>query len=260
MWTCSNCREPNHDNSKACWNCKNKASNSNSEKIEAVSIHCPVCQNTCSSQAVSCPKCGHPFQKNSDGISKSFPAGKASNVWKPLTIIGGLVLLVAIVFGGYKLFQNQNGQGETKSLSSSSKPISFRAALLYKIGAPQPVARTKFYLLSKDLKVLDKDEKVTPVFMSPSIARDMSQIIPNVEHKIGIQEKNIKDYIVATTVTDFEGNAKFENVPPGVYSIVGFTTTRSEFGYVVWSVPVDSRNVPETILLDQNNAFEAGEY
>jgi hypothetical protein len=28
------------------------------------SISCPVCQNLCSTQAVSCPKCGHPFDNN----------------------------------------------------------------------------------------------------------------------------------------------------------------------------------------------------
>ncbi len=30
---------------------------------EAKAITCPVCQNTCSSQAAACPKCGHPINQ-----------------------------------------------------------------------------------------------------------------------------------------------------------------------------------------------------
>jgi uncharacterized membrane protein HdeD (DUF308 family) len=33
------------------------------EESKINSISCPVCQNLCSSQALSCPKCGHPFAK-----------------------------------------------------------------------------------------------------------------------------------------------------------------------------------------------------
>jgi uncharacterized membrane protein HdeD (DUF308 family) len=33
------------------------------EESKINSISCPVCQNLCSSQALFCPKCGHPFAK-----------------------------------------------------------------------------------------------------------------------------------------------------------------------------------------------------
>lgn len=131
------------------------------------------------------------------------------------------------------------------------RTIPIKVALVYKTGA-QPVARTKFYLLNKDAELLEKEGK--NIYVQPSHARYLETL------KAGIQEDEIKDYIVSTTTTDFEGNAKFTNVPAGTFYIVGFGTTRSETGFVVWSVKVDTENVKDTILLDQENAFEASNY
>lgn len=139
---------------------------------------------------------------------------------------------------------------------NQNKTIPIKAALLYKLDI-QPVSRTKFYLLNKDLKALREDKNGKTVFLTPFVVEMLMQSSPNESFKAGIEEDGIKDYIVATATTDFEGNAKFENVPKGTYYICGFTTTRREGGYVVWSVPIDTNNIKETFLLDQNNAFEA---
>src|SRR5688572_16507906 len=36
-------------------------------KAMATSINCPICENLCSSEAASCPKCGHPINKMPTG-------------------------------------------------------------------------------------------------------------------------------------------------------------------------------------------------
>lgn len=155
-----------------------------------------------------------------------------------------IVLVVVALF----LFLTACNQSNS-ILTNQNKTISIKVALVYKMGV-QPVARTKFYLLNKDLQTLEG------TYLSPSLAKYLSEQT-NEENQPGINERYIKDAIVATASTDFEGNAKFENVPKGVYYVAGFTTTRTENGYAVWSIKVDTESVKDTLLLDQNNAFKA---
>lgn len=129
-----------------------------------------------------------------------------------------------------------------------SKTISIKAAIVYKSGV-QPVSRTKFYLLKEELK------SIRSAYIKPLSAKTLTEAgASNV--KEGIQENKIKDSVVATTSTDFEGNAKFENIPSGTYYIAGYAPLRNENGYAVWSVKVEAENVKDVILLDQNNTFD----
>lgn len=132
--------------------------------------------------------------------------------------------------------------------SCNQRTIQIKSALVYKVGV-EPVARTKFYLLKEDLEVIGKEINMS-VFVRPSHARFITNLKP------GIQEEDIKEYIVATTTTDFEGNGKFTGVPSGVYYIAGSTDTRSGDGYAVWSVKIDTEKDKDVILLDQNNAYD----
>lgn len=72
------------------------------------SISCPICNNLCSSQADSCPKCGHPF--NQKGETKK--TGKNPAYFIILKIIANLCLIVGVMFGLsliYGLFFNFEG-------------------------------------------------------------------------------------------------------------------------------------------------------
>lgn len=138
---------------------------------------------------------------------------------------------------------------------SSNKTIQIKAAIIYKMGGVQPVARTKFYLLNKSLAEIKKDVKGNsepeeipgmPLNYKSSYMRwlDSKEV-----------QAAIEPHIVKTLTTDFEGTGKFEDVPAGTYYIFGVTETRG--GFALWDTKIDTNSIKDTILLDQNNAEHA---
>ena len=135
-----------------------------------------------------------------------------------------------------------------------SLPI--KAAVIYNFGGPQPVAQDKFFLLSKDFDEIAREpgknerdvleQPISPTFWKP--------------RPVGIVEDGIKPYIVSSTITDFEGNGKFENVPVGKYFLVGFTKTRKENEFLLWNLAVELKVENQTLLLSQTNAFAGDIY
>lgn len=59
------------------------------------SISCPVCENLCSTQAVSCPKCGHPFNNKETLKNESSTKGK-----QPFVIIFKVIAYISLAIGG----------------------------------------------------------------------------------------------------------------------------------------------------------------
>lgn len=148
---------------------------------------------------------------------------------------------------------------------NQNRIIPLKAALVYKMG-PQPVARTKFYLLRADVtkeKFKHVDGEIgDSFFTSPGFARGMTQgDIPVVS---GLKEDSIKDFVIDSATTDFDGNTKFENVKPGTYWIVGYTEARAKDECVVWNfkVEINATNPKgnEPIILDQNNAYKISSF
>lgn len=201
------------------------------------------------------------------------------NLWKIGTVALGGVLLIGLGFYFARTFTN-NSDSKNKPnpilgfLSNNTIPI--KAALVYKMGGAQPISRTKFYLLKEDLKVIAQKsgKKDSDLYTTPYQASMMALAIEMVNSgkmdkpelkgakppSIGIDEDSVKDYAVQSVTTDFEGNAKFENVPSGTYYIVGFATTRKEAEYVVWSVKVNTEQTKDTVLLDQENAYKVASF
>lgn len=130
--------------------------------------------------------------------------------------------------------------------------LKMKAAIVYQMGGVQPVARTTFYLLDKDVMDIGseaqffgrwsgtKEYEIVQEFISAPLN---SKLIPAV-----------KEHTIKTAETDFEGNATFEKLPRGTYYIFCIAKTRG--GYVAWSNKATT-DEKKTILLDQNNAFFA---
>lgn len=138
--------------------------------------------------------------------------------------------------------------------------LPFKAAVIYNFGGAQPVAQNKFYLLNKDFDEIldDAGDSSYKIFIEPEhmLAGFNRGTLANPEfQKPGIAEEGIKQYIVSSITTDFEGSGKFENVPLGKYFLVGFTTLRDEKQFVLWTLPVEVTADNQTILLSQINGF-----
>jgi hypothetical protein len=58
------------------------------------SITCPVCNNLCSALAVSCPKCGHPFNHGNETTAN------LSNS-QPFIIIFRIIAYISLAIGGW---------------------------------------------------------------------------------------------------------------------------------------------------------------
>lgn len=130
-----------------------------------------------------------------------------------------------------------------------SNNITVKAAIVYKMGGAQAVARTTFYLSKEDLKSLAAKANIS----------DISALgfQENFNLQLGKPSKlkeMVESQAISNATTDFEGNAKFESVPSGTYYIIGLAQTRG--GIAIWNVKVDT-NENTTIILDQNNAAYA---
>ena len=134
-----------------------------------------------------------------------------------------------------------------RQTQSNNTDILIKAALVIETRV-LPVARTKFYILEEDLRVINIR---TLGFISPVGPLSISG-----EYSEGIQDKFIEEFVVASAKTDFEGNAKFGGVPAGEYFIAGFADIGVGQGYAAWSLRVDIDYPMETIILDQSNAWK----
>lgn len=232
-------------------------------------IHCPACGNKCSSQASSCPSCGHPFVKSS-GVKSGFSEkisnlpqslrkqNNSSRAWMIATVILAIVMLGA-GFYAYRILygypSNPNPVFNQQTAGNQRNSLAIKAAIVYNFGGAQPVARTTFYLSRIDLENAASKAKIEITTSAPSLWA----FEESVNSQLGKKEtsrfvKAIKPFIVSTATTDFNGDALFESVPIGSYYLIGIAPTRS--GMAVWNLPVKT-GMNQTILLDQNNAAVA---
>lgn len=158
---------------------------------------------------------------------------------------------------------------------SRTSTLNIEAKIIYNMGGAQAVARQKFYLLNKDLFDPDKenfkkkyenitDENAKVVFiMQSTLLYSLQKFVTDGKVEEGkekvfldILEKSKPvwaDFIVAETITDFDGKAAFENVPSGKYWLASQTETRSAF--TLWDLPLELKPGENKLLLDQNNAI-----
>ena len=256
------------------------------------SFLCPVCNNLCSKQAMSCPKCGHPFVNNESGntiqtqkrelFSNVENETDDSNRWKFLTIISGIIAVGLIIFAVYYFFRGQTSNEVAGTNSAINKTImatptatgtlEVEAAIIYSMGGTQAVANDTFYILDKsaeeiinasghkpqpkDFQRLEPSHRKTEV--PPEVLNSLYwlQIVLKYPEYFGdVVPKSlaeIKKQSVKSTNTDLQGKARFEGLEYKRYYIFGMTKTRG--GFCVWDLPIEIKEVKQSIILDQKNA------
>jgi hypothetical protein len=136
--------------------------------------------------------------------------------------------------------------------------VEIEAALVYKVGGAQPVARTTFYLLNESFDGVVEEAGVGMAVESMgavdsyAFAARHPESHPGYADAVGII---LRRHVRFTAKTDFQGKTRFEKIPPGRYWIFGITETRA--GHAGWNVPVTVKAGSQKVILDGENAATA---
>jgi hypothetical protein len=142
--------------------------------------------------------------------------------------------------------------------------LSIEAGLIYESGDVKPVARTTFYLLDEDLRIILKPfhEDVPRVGRLGSRMDELLSLSGDTGIEESYREKAktkysqiksaLESHIIATATTDFGGKARFLDLEPGTRFVYGeFHVGRER---VAWSVRVELEAGKDTpVTLDNNN-------
>lgn len=132
---------------------------------------------------------------------------------------------------------------ETRTATADNVPVgksalSIDAKIQGTTGAPRPVPKETFYLLDKDLESILRDADIDDEEGQGLVnAFGMSVVYP--DRYADTKRKalaEINKHIVAKTLTDAQGKAKFPDVKPDSYYLFGITKTRE--GFSVWNNPI----------------------
>lgn len=142
--------------------------------------------------------------------------------------------------------------------------IKLEAQVDYKMGGPQPVAQTTFYLFNSELTAISKGEREKGAAGNKEALESLDDLImlqfempsirsaSTVEYDIKKAMPLLQPYLVQTQETDFKGVATFSNVPPGDYRLLGVTETRG--GYAFWMYKTTVKAGDNVVLLSDKNA------
>lgn len=154
---------------------------------------------------------------------------------------------------------DEKASAENTQPSPNATKLSFEAAIVYRMGGAQPVARTNFVLLDKSLDDILRESGIT-VDRGLTYAsaygfavrfpdtKDAKKYLPTIQQLIS-------QHTVSSTTSDFSGKGQFIDIKPGSYWILAVSQTRG--GFAVWNLPVTVKEGENTVTLDQNNAATA---
>lgn len=132
---------------------------------------------------------------------------------------------------------------ETQTATADNVPVgksalTIDAKIQGTTGAPRPVQKETFYLLDKDLESILRDADIDDEEGQGLVnAFGMSVVYP--DRYADTKRKalaEINKHIVAKTLTDAQGKAKFPDVKPDSYYLFGITKTKE--GFSVWNNPI----------------------
>jgi hypothetical protein len=126
----------------------------------------------------------------------------------------------------------------------------------YEYGGVQPVARQEFYLLDADLNELLGGTA------GETSKKRLWQLTSFVDGSWGQEaDKNradltemIRTHTIAKATTDLHGKLSFGPVVPGVYYILGWSTTRTEHQLMIWNYRADLKPGMQNASLSSSDA------
>lgn len=165
------------------------------------------------------------------------------------------------------LLRNDNTWEYIEKSSNNSQALLVQAGVVFQSGEVIPISRTAFYLFEEDaIKTLfTKDTKVAAIADATSNGNKFILLglkddhLPTYLSLLGRQNfpkfqasvaSIISDKAKYKVITDFKGNASFDDLKSGNYYLFGFSNVRNNL--LMWNVEI---KIPEqkTIILDQNN-------
>ncbi|CAN5418571.1 hypothetical protein BH10ACI1_BH10ACI1_09590 [soil metagenome] len=101
------------------------------------SLSCPVCNNLCSTQAVACPKCGHPINKNNqattdENITPSKDSPRPSTTGSTLRFVLWVFFAISLFFAfdAIAIWANMPRADGYTNMTKYEVDIAFRLAPL----------------------------------------------------------------------------------------------------------------------------------
>lgn len=158
--------------------------------------------------------------------------------------------------------------------------LALEAGLILRSADVKPVARTDFFLLNRNLEIileqsdymaeLPKDTKkvldsmlttsqkhvgvlTMLVKFSGDDERKDVEVLTRFRYSIGRAVAATRPFAVRSATTDFQGKARFIDVPPGSYYLFGYSNVGSSGA--VWNVKIDIQPGENSVILDNNNAI-----
>src|SRR5439155_10501555 len=89
------------------------------------------------------------------------------------------------------------------------------------------------------------------VKVSDHDAKDVEALV-RIQHSVGRAVAATKPFVVQSVTTDFQGKARFTNVPAGTYYLFGYSNVGSSGA--VWNLKTDVKSGENAIILDNRNA------
>lgn len=141
----------------------------------------------------------------------------------------------------------------TETVTIGKSALSIEAKIRGAAGREQPVQKETFYLLDKDLESILRDADIDDEEGRGLVnAFGLSVIYP--ERFAETKRKalaEINKHVIAKTLTDAQGKAKFPEVKTDNYYLFGITKTPE--GFSVWNTPVTLRDGQMIMNLEPNN-------
>lgn len=147
----------------------------------------------------------------------------------------------------------------TKPLSIPAPPaepttLSIEAAVIYKTGGAQPLARAEMVLLDKSLSSI-LSEAGLQAERNMDYPTQFGFAVKFPSQYVAFSQKAvaaITPHKVQGFTTDFQGKAFVPEIKEGTYWVLCYYQTRG--GFAVWDLPITVRKGSNYIVMDQNNA------